>query len=66
MQRSRFHPDFIDPVMFEEAGLESQEALRKLIVQHAEQSESSLAMAMLADWPAKAAAFIRLSPKPQA
>ena len=65
MQRSRFHPDFIDPAMFEEAGLESQEDLRRLIVQHAEQSESSLAMAMLADWPAKAAAFVRLTPKPQ-
>ena len=65
MQRRRFHPDFIDPAEYVESGPESQEDLRRLIVQHAEQSESSLAMAMLADWPNKAVAFVRLTPKPQ-
>jgi glutamate synthase (ferredoxin) len=65
MHRRRFHPEFIEPASFAEAGAEAQEELRKLIVQHAVQSESSLAMAMLADWPAKAGAFVRLSPKPQ-
>ena len=65
MERSRFHPEFIDPSSFVDAGAEAQEQLRKLIVKHAEHSESSLAMSMLADWPAKAKAFVRLSPKPQ-
>ncbi len=66
MARRRFHPEFIDPTSFADANPESQEALRALIVQHAEHSESSLAMSILADWPASAAAFVRLTPKPQA
>ena len=65
MERRRFHPEFIDPSSFSDSGSDAQEELRKLIVKHAEHSESSLAMAMLADWPVKAAAFVRLSPKPQ-
>ena len=65
MQRSRFHPEFIDPTVFADAGAEAQEELHRLIIQHAEHSESSLALSMLADWPAKAAAFVRLAPKPQ-
>jgi len=66
MARKRFHPEFTDATAFADAGSESQEDLRRLIVKHAEHSESSLALSMLADWPAKAAAFIRLSPIPQA
>jgi glutamate synthase (NADPH/NADH) large chain len=66
MDRKRFHPEFIEPTRFADAGAESQEDLRRLIELHAEHSESSLAMAMLADWPARAEAFVRLSPKPQA
>ncbi len=66
ISRRRFHPEFIDPTPFAEADTDSQEALRALIVQHAEHSESSLAMSLLADWPARAAAFVRLTPKPQA
>ena len=65
MERRRFHPEFIEPVPFLEAGSEPQEALRALIAKHAEHSESSLAMAMLANWPAAAGAFIKLTPKPQ-
>jgi glutamate synthase (NADPH/NADH) large chain len=66
MARKRFHPEFIEPAPFADVGTDAQEELRALIVRHAEHSESSLAMAMLADWPAKAGAFVRLSPKPQA
>jgi glutamate synthase (NADPH/NADH) large chain len=66
MARKRFHPEFTAATIFADAGTESQEDLRRLIVKHAEHSESSLALSMLADWPAKAAAFIRLSPVPQA
>ena len=66
MSRRRYHPDFVEPVMFDEAGAESQKELRKLVAKHAEHSESSLALAMLAEWPAKAAKFVRLSPMPQA
>jgi glutamate synthase (NADPH/NADH) large chain len=66
MARQRFHPEFIEPRPFAEADAGSQEALRALIVKHAEHSESSLAMSILADWPARAAAFVHLTPKPQA
>ncbi len=66
MTRKRFHPEFIEPISFVDVGTEAQEELRKLIMKHAEHSESSLAMAMLADWSAKAGAFVMLSPKPQA
>jgi len=66
MARKRFHPEFIDPSPFADTGIEAQEQLHALVVKHAEHSESSLAMAMLADWPAKAGTFVRLSPKPQA
>ena len=66
MNRKRFHADFIEPITFAEAGIDAQFELRKLVEQHAEQSESSLAMAMLGDWSAKAEAFVMLSPKPQA
>ncbi len=64
-QRQRFHAEFIDPTVFDEAGVEAQERLRALIERHAEQSGSSKAKALLEDWPAGAKAFVMLSPKPQ-
>ncbi len=61
----RYHPDFVTVASFAEAGGESQEILRVLLAKHAEESGSSLAAGMLADWPARAEAFVRLTPKPQ-
>jgi glutamate synthase (NADPH/NADH) large chain len=66
MGRKRFHPEFTDATLFADAGADAQGELRSLIAIHAEHSESSLAAALLADWPAKAGAFVRLTPIPQA
>jgi glutamate synthase (NADPH/NADH) large chain len=62
----RFHVDFVTPESFGSVEAESQEALWALVARHAQDSGSSLAKAVLADWPASAAAFVRLTPKPQA
>lgn len=61
----RYHPEFVTVDSFTEADPESQESLKSLITRHAEDSASSLALTMLADWPKSAAAFVRLTPKPQ-
>ena len=66
MHRKRFHADFIEPIGYAQASDEAKAELRSLIEKHAATSESSLAAAMLADWPTKSAAFVMLSPKPQA
>jgi len=62
----RYHPEFITAEGFNSVDSESQEALKALIVAHAEESSSGLAKSMLADWPKQAAAFVRLTPVPQA
>ncbi len=62
----RYHPEFLAPEGFGSVDHESQESLRALIERHVEQSESGLARTMLANWPESAAAFVRLTPKPQA
>jgi glutamate synthase (ferredoxin) len=62
----RYHPDFIDAEPFNSIGSEGQESLRTLIAEHVKESGSGLGQAMLADWPARAAAFVRLTPRPQA
>jgi glutamate synthase (ferredoxin) len=61
----RFHPEFLVAEAFGAVDPESQEALRGLIETHKAESGSGLAGAMLADWSKSAAAFVRLSPKPQ-
>jgi glutamate synthase (ferredoxin) len=61
----RFHPEFLVAEAFGEVCPESQESLRGLIETHLRESGSGLAKAMLADWPKSAAAFVRLTPKPQ-
>jgi glutamate synthase (NADPH/NADH) large chain len=66
IQRKRFHPDFIEPIAFAQASIAEQEQLKALITRHADVSESSLAAVMLANWSEKSAAFVMLSPKPQA
>jgi glutamate synthase (ferredoxin) len=66
VSQHRSHPEFVDVAALADVEVESQDALKALLEQHAELSESSLAKAMLADWPAKSAPFLRLTPKPQA
>ncbi len=61
----RFHPDFMSPESFRAVDAASQSELRTLIGRHVEESASSLASEMLAHWPDAAAAFVRLTPKPQ-
>jgi glutamate synthase (ferredoxin) len=62
----RYHPEFLIPEGFASVEQESQESLKELIQMHLERSGSGLARKMLADWPKVAAAFVRLTPKPQA
>jgi glutamate synthase (NADPH/NADH) large chain len=62
----RYHTEFLVPEAFGSVDPGAQESLRGLIEMHREQSGSGLAGAMLADWPKSAAAFVRLTPKPQA
>ena len=61
----RYHPEFVDAESFSSVDDASRAALKELIEKHAEESHSSLANAMLREWPASAAAFIRLTPRPQ-
>ncbi|QHN03140.1 glutamate synthase large subunit [Granulicella sp. WH15] len=61
----RFHLEFVEPESFATVDAESQEKLHALVKLQAEQAESSLAKSMLANWPASAEAFVRLTPKPQ-
>jgi glutamate synthase (ferredoxin) len=65
-REGRYHPEFLSAEAFAGVDAEAQENLRGLIVRHGERSGSGLARAMLADWPGRAGAFVRLTPKPQA
>ncbi|MHB1022066.1 MAG: glutamate synthase-related protein [Acidobacteriaceae bacterium] len=65
LREGRYHKDFVTPEAFEALDAAAQEKLRRLIEIHAEKSNSSLAKKLLADWPASAKAFVRLTPKPQ-
>ncbi len=62
----RFHPEFVTPEPYESLSPEDQAGLMSLVARHADEASSSLAKSMLADWSAKAKAFVRLTPKPQA
>ncbi len=62
----RFHPDFVTPACFAETTPEAQQALHELLGQHRAESFSSLASAILQDWPRRAETFVLLTPKPQA
>jgi glutamate synthase (NADPH/NADH) large chain len=62
----KYHPEFLDAAPFEACEAESQHSLKELIEQHVARSGSSLAAAMLENWPASASGFIRLTPRPQA
>jgi glutamate synthase (NADPH/NADH) large chain len=62
----RYHPEFIDAEAFSLVSAESQENLKALIAEHVTRSNSGLGQEMLTNWPERAAAFVRLTPKPQA
>ena len=62
---NRYHPEFVEAEAFGTVDAEAQAALKALLEEHAERSESGLAKAMLADWAVKSAPFVRLTPKPQ-
>jgi glutamate synthase (ferredoxin) len=62
----RYHPEFIAAEKFSVVDADAQASLRELIQTHVERSGSGLAQAMLADWSKRAAAFVRLTPVPQA
>ncbi len=61
----RYHPEFVTAESFETLAPEDRETLRSLVARHAEEANSSLAQAMLANWENRAKAFVRLAPKPQ-
>ena len=63
-RRGRFHTEFVTAEAFGELDEESQMSLKGLVEQQAEKAQSSLAAAMLADWPTRSAKMLRLSPKP--
>jgi glutamate synthase (NADPH/NADH) large chain len=65
VREMRYHPDFVDPELFADVDVAGCEGLMELVARHAEEAESGLAKAMLADWARYSAGFVRLSPKPQ-
>jgi glutamate synthase (ferredoxin) len=62
----RYHPEFIEAESFSCIDADSQASLKALIEEHVKESGSGLGQAMLADWNNRAAAFVRLTPRPQA
>ena len=66
VSEGRFHKDFVTPELFASLPADSQGELKALLEAHAAEASSSLAQAMLADWAAYSAGFVRLTPKPQA
>jgi glutamate synthase (ferredoxin) len=65
VSQGRFHSEFVTPEAFGSVDAEGRAALRALLEEHAERSESSLAKAMLADWETRSVPFVRLTPKLQ-
>jgi glutamate synthase (NADPH/NADH) large chain len=61
----RYHPEFVEAESFAVVDEAGKLRLTELISRHAEESESGLAKAMLADWSRYSGGFVRLSPKPQ-
>ncbi|MGF7180210.1 glutamate synthase-related protein [Tunturiibacter psychrotolerans] len=62
----RYHPEFIEAESFSSIDADSQASLKALIEEHVKESGSGLGQATLADWNNRAAAFVRLTPRPQA
>ena len=61
----RYHVDFMEPARFAACEPDAQDELHRLLAVHAAKAQSRLAEAMLAAWPARVQAFVRLTPKPQ-
>ncbi len=61
----RFHEEFLTPAAFAGTTPDAQEALRTLIQEHADRSESSLANRLLSNWAEASQRFLQLTPKPQ-
>ncbi len=61
----RYHVDFMEPARFATCEPEAQDDLHRLLTVHAAKAQSRLAEGMLAAWPARVQAFVRLTPKPQ-
>ena len=61
----RFHPEFVTPTPYDQVDDEARAQLQTIVSTHAAESSSSLAKAMLADWPAAATRFVLMVPKPQ-
>ncbi|WP_229668683.1 glutamate synthase-related protein [Edaphobacter acidisoli] len=61
----RYHPEFLTAEPFSALDAESQASLKALIEMHVAASDSGLAKAMLANWPASAQGFVRMTPVPQ-
>jgi glutamate synthase (ferredoxin) len=66
VSETRYHPEFIAVERFNLTDTDSQATLRMLIETHVERSGSGLGGEMLADWPKRAEAFVRLTPLSQA
>ncbi len=66
LRESRYHAEFVESTAFAMCDADAQEALRRLVERHREESGSSLATAMLESWPESAESFVRLMPRPQA
>ena len=62
----RYHAEFLDAVAFDDVDAPAQHALRALVQEHADRSESSLAQRLLADWSTLARKFVCMVPRPQA
>ena len=63
--QTRYHAEFLQATAFSGVDADTQAALRTLLEEHAAKSESSLAGALLADWPHTSQKFVRLVPVPQ-
>ena len=65
VESPRYHPEFLFAERFCDLEEAVQSELRELILRHAARSASTLAGRILSAWPDAAAAFVRLTPKPQ-
>ena len=65
ISQTRYHAEFLQATAFSEVDADTQAVLRTLLEEHAAKSESSLAGALLADWPNTSQKFVRLVPVPQ-
>ncbi len=63
MSEARFHPEFVQPVPFQDCTLEEQCELRALVEKHAAKTGSRRAGALLGSWESEAGKLLRLMPR---